>query len=84
MYHGTPLQPTSASTMLTAVMAHAAQGLAVHGRGGAQLSDAQLPADVVAQAFKYSEQRNVPLVAFLGDHCAALRMTPELEELHWR
>lgn len=30
------------------------QGLAVHGRGGAALSDAALPADVVAQAFRWA------------------------------
>ena len=32
------------------------QGLAVHGLGGRQLSDAALPAAVVRQAFEYSQQ----------------------------
>jgi len=60
------------------------QGLAVHGRDGAQLSDAALPADVVARAFDWAGRTGVSCVAFLGDECATLAMTPELEELHTR
>ena len=60
------------------------QGLAVHGLRGRQLTDAQLPDDVVADAFAYAQAHDLACVAFLGDACATLRMTPELEELHTR
>jgi hydroxymethylpyrimidine pyrophosphatase-like HAD family hydrolase len=60
------------------------QGLAVHGRDGTQLSDAALPGAVVAHAFDWASASNVSCVAFLGDECATLRLTPELEELHAR
>ncbi len=60
------------------------QGLAVHGLRGRQLTDAQLPESVVADAFAYAQAHELACVAFLGDACATLRMTPELEELHTR
>ncbi|KAG2488445.1 hypothetical protein HYH03_012952 [Edaphochlamys debaryana] len=59
------------------------QGLAVHGRGGRALSDAALPPAVVEEAFRYSADTGISLVAFLGDTCATTRLTPELEELHY-
>lgn len=60
------------------------QGLAVHGTDGRHLSDAALPAPVVSAAFDWAGRAGVSCVAFLGDECATLRMTPELEELHQR
>lgn len=60
------------------------QGLAVHGHEGQQLSDAALPADVVAQAFTWATAADVSCVAFLGDECVTLRLTDELRELHTR
>lgn len=60
------------------------QGLAVHGTDGAQLSDAALPPGVVSAAFEWSRGSGVSCVAFLGDQCAALELTPELRELHTR
>jgi hypothetical protein len=62
----------------------APQGLAVHGTSGQQLSDAALPSHVVEQAFRWSMDAGVSCVAFLGDECATLQMTDELEELHTR
>jgi len=62
------------------------QGLAVHGKGGKALSDAALPPDVVARAFQWVGSAfpsgGVSLVAFLGDECATLRMTDDLQALH--
>ncbi len=60
------------------------QGLAVHGRDGRQLSDAALPAAVVRRAFEWAGRAGVSCVAFLGDECATLELTPELRELHAR
>ena len=60
------------------------QGLAVHGRGGAQLSDAALPPAVVARALAWAADARVACAAFLGDACATLELTPELVELHER
>ena len=34
---------------------------------------------MVRDAFTYAEKHGVPLCAFLGDTCATLRMTDELE-----
>ena len=62
----------------------ALQGLAVHGTSGQQLSDAALPSHVVEQAFRWCSEAGVSCVAFLGDECATLRMTDDLEELHTR
>ena len=36
---------------------------------------------VVAAAFRYAAQHDVPLSAFLGDTCATLKMHRELEVL---
>ena len=56
------------------------QGLAVHGASGAELpGGAALDRAVVAAAFQYAERTGTPLCAFLGDTCATLRMTTELE-----
>ncbi|GBF97297.1 hypothetical protein Rsub_09988 [Raphidocelis subcapitata] len=60
------------------------QGLAVHGRDGSQLSDAALPRGVVASAFEWAAAAGVSCVAFLGDECATLALTPALVELHER
>ncbi|KAK9806969.1 hypothetical protein WJX72_008996 [[Myrmecia] bisecta] len=60
------------------------QGLAVHGARGQLLPGKDMPPAVVAQAFKYSLEHDVPLSAFLGDECVTLKMAPELEELHTR
>lgn len=64
--------------------AGAAQGLAVHGHRGQQLSDALLPASVVADAFQWAGKHGVSCVAFLGDECATLQLTDDLVELHTR
>ncbi|KAG1675313.1 hypothetical protein FOA52_015987 [Chlamydomonas sp. UWO 241] len=63
------------------------RGLAVHGRRGAQLSDASLPASVVRDAFLFIASRGAGLsqiscVAFLGDDCVTTRLTPDLCSLH--
>ncbi|GLI70135.1 hypothetical protein VaNZ11_014943 [Volvox africanus] len=58
------------------------QGLAVHGRGGAALSDAALPHSVVEAAYKYSAASGVALCVFLGDTCATPDLTAEIRELH--
>ncbi|EIE27200.1 HAD-like protein [Coccomyxa subellipsoidea C-169] len=58
------------------------QGLAVHGKDGALLPGEDLPGSIVQSAFQYSVERGVPLCAFLGDTCATLRMTDELQDLH--
>jgi hypothetical protein len=60
------------------------QGLAVHGRDGRQLSDAALPRGVVAAAFEWAAAARVSCVAFLGDECATLELTPDLVDLHAR
>lgn len=62
----------------------AVQGLAVHGQKGQQLSDAVLPASVVADAFQWAASHQVSCVAFLGDECATLQLTDDLVELHTR
>ena len=59
------------------------QGLAVHGARGALLPGAALERAIVAAAFEYAERTDTPLCAFLGDTCATLRMTAELEVLVW-
>lgn len=76
--------PTTKPAHLLYVAAGVFQGLAVHGIGGQQLSDAALPGDVVAQAFTWAAAADVSCVAFLGDECATLRLTQELRELHTR
>ena len=58
------------------------QGLAVHGHDGRQLSDATLPSPVVAAAFDWASAAGVSCVAFLGDECATLELTPDLVDLH--
>mmetsp|Transcript_27098 Transcript_27098/g.73240 ORF Transcript_27098/g.73240 Transcript_27098/m.73240 type:complete len:273 (+) Transcript_27098:348-1166(+) len=62
------------------------QGLAVHDSQGQQLSNASLPPAVVADAFRYVSSlegsAGGSLVAFLGDECATLRMTDDLQALH--
>eukprot|EP00798_Chlamydomonas_sp_ICE-L_P008089 gene8089-1332_t len=62
------------------------QGLSVHGNNGAQLSDSQLPSQVVLEAFQYvrglDPALEVSLVAFFGDECATLQMNPDVESLH--
>lgn len=60
------------------------QGLAVHGHGGVQLSDAALPSCVVSDAFTWAEACGVSCVAFLGDECATLALTDDVRELHSR
>ena len=60
------------------------QGLAVHGAQGEALSDSRLPPALVRAALLWGEANGVPLCCFLGDECAALALTPELEELHAR
>ncbi|GAX75731.1 hypothetical protein CEUSTIGMA_g3174.t1 [Chlamydomonas eustigma] len=60
------------------------QGLSVHGLGGVQLSDAQLPASAVEQAFKFlqSDQcSQISACAFLGDECSTLSMSPDIRAL---
>lgn len=56
----------------------------MHGHRGQQLSDALLPANVVADAFKWADRHGVSCVAFLGDECATLKLTDDLVELHTR
>lgn len=56
----------------------------MHGNQGQQLSDASLPAAVVADAFKWASTHKVSCVAFLGDECATLKLTDDLVELHTR
>jgi hypothetical protein len=55
------------------------QGLAVYDLQGVPLSSPNLSPDVVADAFRYSLQHDMPLCAFLGDVCATLKMHPEIE-----
>lgn len=58
------------------------QGLAVYGQEGRQLKSAALDPTVVAEAFQYSLDYDLPLCAFLGDEIVTLKMHPGLEELH--
>jgi len=58
------------------------QGLAVYGRGGAEIPGKSLSPSVVAAAFEWAAREGVPLVSFHGDECRTLRMTLELEQLH--
>ena len=58
------------------------QGLAVYGRGGAEIPGKSLSPSVVAAAFEWAAREGVPLVSFHGDECRPLRMTLELEQLH--
>ncbi len=44
-----------------------------------QCAGEDLPGSIVQSAFQYSVERGVPLCAFLGDTCATLRMTDELQ-----
>jgi hypothetical protein len=60
------------------------QGLAVHGSSGQQLTDAALPRDVVSAAFSWAQGAGISCCAFLGDTCATLQLTPQLQELHHR
>ncbi|KAI8470741.1 MAG: HAD-like protein [Monoraphidium minutum] len=60
------------------------QGLAVHGDDGSQLSDAALPAAVVAAALSWAAAQRIAAVAFHGDTCSALEVGSELVELHTR
>lgn len=58
------------------------QGLAVHDWSGSALAGSNLSFEFVASVFKYSEKNSVPCIAFLGDDCATMEMTPEVEEMH--
>jgi hydroxymethylpyrimidine pyrophosphatase-like HAD family hydrolase len=60
------------------------QGLAVYGVGGRQLNDASLPRPVVEAAFSWAARAGVSCVAFHGDTCSTLELTPALVELHER
>jgi hypothetical protein len=42
-------------------------GLTVYGRQGSLVHSATLPPEVVAQAFRYSEEHGLALSAFTGD-----------------
>jgi hypothetical protein len=56
----------------------------VHGSSGQQLTDAALPRDVVSAAFSWAQGAGISCCAFLGDTCATLQLTPQLQELHHR
>ena len=60
------------------------QGLQVYGRGGAALQSGCLDMDVARRVLEFAREHGVAVTCFLGDECVAPRITPELEELHYR
>jgi len=58
------------------------QGLVVHTVTGKPIEGPNLSPDVVRSAFEYSEEKNISCVAFTGDECSTLKLTPELLCLH--
>lgn len=68
---GLIVSPSSAGIFL--------QGLAVYNLQGEPLASPDLPPAVVADAFRYAMEHDVPLSAFLGDTCVTLKMHTELK-----
>ncbi|XP_077209829.1 haloacid dehalogenase-like hydrolase family protein isoform X2 [Tasmannia lanceolata] len=58
------------------------QGLVVYGRQGREICRRNLDPNVCREAFLYSGEHNVPLVAFSQDRCLTLFDHPLVESLH--
>ena len=60
------------------------QGLQVYGKGGAALQSGCLDMEVAKRVLDFAGNNGIAVTCFLGDDCVAPRVTPELEELHYR
>ncbi|KAK1285107.1 hypothetical protein QJS10_CPB20g00575 [Acorus calamus] len=58
------------------------QGLLVYGRQGRQICRSNLDKNVCREAFMYSLEHNIPLVAFSQDRCLTLFDHPLIDSLH--
>ncbi|KAK1265451.1 hypothetical protein QJS04_geneDACA015704 [Acorus gramineus] len=58
------------------------QGLLVYGRQGRQICRSNLDKNVCREAFLYSLEHNIPLVAFSQDRCLTLFDHPLIDSLH--
>ncbi|WOG84073.1 hypothetical protein DCAR_0103253 [Daucus carota subsp. sativus] len=58
------------------------QGLLVYGRQGREICRRNLDPDVCREAFLYSLEHKVPLIAFSQDRCLALANHPFVDSLH--
>lgn len=60
------------------------QGLAVHGIGGELIAGGVLDSNIVRLAFEYAQSTGTAVCGFHGESCITTKMTPEVEELHYR
>lgn len=58
------------------------QGLLVHGRQGREIFRRNLDRDFCREAYQYSWEHKVPLIAFSGDRCLTLFDHPLVHSLH--
>ncbi|KAH9761373.1 Endoribonuclease YBEY [Citrus sinensis] len=58
------------------------QGLLVHGRQGREIFRRNLDRDFCREAYQYSWEHKVPLIAFSGDRCLTLFDHPLVDSLH--
>ncbi|KAL9443234.1 hypothetical protein AB3S75_016566 [Citrus x aurantiifolia] len=58
------------------------QGLLVHGRQGREIFRSNLDRDFCREAYQYSWEHKVPLIAFSGDRCLTLFDHPLVDSLH--
>ncbi|KAJ6812894.1 uncharacterized protein M6B38_146160 [Iris pallida] len=58
------------------------QGLLVYGRSGKEIARRNLDQDVCREAFLYSLENEVPLIAFCQDRCLTLFDHPLVDSLH--
>ena len=76
--------PTSGSGLLVSPNSPGIflQGLAVYDLNGKLLPSPSLPSEAVQAAFDYATRKGVGAIAYLGDNCVTLQMTPWLQELN--
>ncbi|KAL9440292.1 hypothetical protein AB3S75_019033 [Citrus x aurantiifolia] len=58
------------------------QGLLIHGRQGREIFRRNLDRDFCREAYQYSWEHKVPLIAFSGDRCLTLFDHPLVDSLH--